>query len=134
KGIIPVKVQDGYGPMISFLPNIGLALILFVGGRQVINGTLTLGQFTAFYAYLLILIAPMRTLGYMLSSAQRATASGARIFQILDREPQITSPAGAPPLPPGDGGVMLSGVGLTFDGAPHPALSDIDLEVDAGQT
>jgi ABC-type multidrug transport system fused ATPase/permease subunit len=134
QAIYATKIQALYGPLISFLPNIGLALILFVGGRQVIHGTLTLGQFTAFYAYLLILISPMRTLGYMLSAAQRATASGARIFQVLDREPQITSPASAPALPPGRGNVTLSGVGLTFDGARHPALSDIDLEVEAGQT
>ena len=134
QAIYATKIQALYGPLISFLPNIGLALILFVGGRQVIHGTLTLGQFTAFYAYLLILISPMRTLGYMLSAAQRATASGARIFQVLDREPQITSPEPAPALPPGRGSVKLSGVGLTFDGARHPALSDIDLEVEAGQT
>ena len=134
QAIFATKIQAVYGPLISFLPNIGLALILFVGGRQVIHGTLTLGQFTAFYAYLLILISPMRTLGYMLSAAQRATASGARIFQILDREPQITSPESAPPLPQGHGSVRLSGVGLTFEGARHPALTDIDLDVKAGQT
>jgi ATP-binding cassette subfamily B protein len=134
QAIYATKIQARYGPLISFLPNLGLALILFVGGRQVIHGTLTLGQFTAFYAYLLILISPMRTLGYMLSAAQRATASGARIFQVLDREPQITSPAAAPPLPAGRGQVTLSGVSLTFEGAPHPALTDIDLDVEAGQT
>jgi ATP-binding cassette subfamily B protein len=134
QAIVATKIQARYTPLLSFLPNIGLALILFVGGRQVIDGTITLGQFTAFYAYLLILISPMRTLGYMLSSAQRATASGARIFQILDREPRITAPESAPPLPAGRGQVSLNGVGLTFDGAPHPALSDIDLDVEAGQT
>jgi ATP-binding cassette, subfamily B, bacterial len=134
QALYATKIQALYGPLISFLPNIGLALILFVGGRQVIHGTLTLGQFTAFYAYLLILISPMRTLGYMLSAAQRATASGARIFQVLDREPQITSPASAPALPPGNGSVRLSGVGLTFEGSRHPALTDIDLEVEAGET
>src|ERR1700759_4860644 len=134
QAIFATKIQAAYGPLISFLPNIGLALILFVGGRQVIHGTLTLGAFTAFYAYLLILISPMRTLGYMLSAALRATASGARIFQVLDREPQITSPASAPALPQGHGSVRLSGVGLTFEGARHPALTDIDLDVEAGQT
>jgi ATP-binding cassette subfamily B protein len=81
-----------------------------------------------------MLISPMRTLGYMLGSAQRATASGARIFQILDRAPRITAPVGAPPLPAGRGQVSLRGVGLTFDGAQHPALSDIDLDVEAGET
>jgi len=76
----------------------------------------------------------MRTLGYMLSAAQRATASGARIFQVLDRAPRMTTPAGAPALPAGDGRVSFNDVALTFDGAPRPALHDIDLEVEAGQT
>src|SRR5205823_5421500 len=105
-----------------------------VGGRQVIDGSLTIGAFTAFYAYLLMLISPMRTLGYMLSAAQRATASGARIFQILDRAPHITAPADAPPLPEGSGRVMLDGVGLTFEGSSRPALRDINLEIEAGST
>src|SRR5262249_10700231 len=97
------RIQAKFSPMLSFLPNLGLAMILLVGGRQVIDGTLTVGQFTAFYAYLLMLISPMRTLGYMLNSAQRATASGARIFQILDRAPAMTTPKDAPALPEGRG-------------------------------
>ena len=128
------RIQARYTPMITFLPNLGLAAILFVGGREVIDGTLTVGQFTAFYAYLLMLISPMRTLGYMLGAAQRATASGARIFQILDRAPQMTTPPGAPPLPDGAGRVALSNVSLTFAGSPQPALSNIDLRIDAGST
>ena len=128
------KIQARYTPMISFLPNLGLALILLIGGRDVIHGSLTIGAFTAFYAYLLMLISPMRTLGYMLSAAQRATASGARIFQVLDRAPRITAPADAPPLPEGSGRVSLEGVGLTFEGNSRPALRDIDLEIEAGST
>ncbi len=128
------RIQAQYTPLISFLPNLGLAVILLVGGREVINHTLTLGEFTAFYAYLLMLISPMRTLGYMLSASQRATASGARIFQVLDREPGMTVPADAPPLPDGRGHVTLSGVGLTFDGATRLALRSVDLEVPAGET
>ena len=128
------KIQARYTPLISFLPSLGLAVILLVGGRQVIAGTLSIGAFTAFYAYLLMLISPMRTLGYMLSAAQRATASGARIFQILDRAPQMTVPEGAPPLPAGRGQVSFSGVGLTFEGSPSPALHDVELEVQAGET
>src|SRR3984885_8339328 len=132
--LVATRIQAFYNPAISFLPNLGLAAILLVGGREVIDGTLTIGAFTAFYAYLLMLISPMRTLGYMLGAAQRSTASGARFFQILDREPQITSPDDAPALPEGRGAVSLDGVGLTFEGAPQPALSDISLEVPAGQT
>jgi ABC-type multidrug transport system fused ATPase/permease subunit len=128
------RLQAFYAPFIGFLPNLGLAAILFAGGREVIAGTITLGTFTAFYAYLLMLIGPMRTLGFMLGSAQRATAAGARIFQVLDREPRIVAPAEAPPLPPGDGRVELRGVSLTYEGASQPALRGIDLTVEAGTT
>ncbi|MEA2211877.1 MAG: ATP-binding cassette, subfamily bacterial [Solirubrobacteraceae bacterium] len=128
------RIQAFYSPLISFLPNLGLAAILLFGGRDVMNGSLSVGAFTAFYAYLLMLISPMRTLGYMLGAAQRSTASGARIFQILDQEPEIVSPEGAPALPAGDGRVQLDGAGLTFAGTAHPALRDVTLDVPAGQT
>ncbi len=129
-----VRIQARYTPMLSFLPNLGLAVILLVGGREVINGSLTIGAFTAFYAYLLLLISPMRTLGYMLSAAQRATASGARIFQILDRAPRMTVPEGAPALPDGNGQISFTDVGLTFEGSHRPALHNVNLDVDAGET
>jgi ATP-binding cassette subfamily B protein len=128
------QIQARYTPMISFLPNLGLAVILLVGGREVISGSLSIGGFTAFYAYLLMLISPMRTLGYMLSAAQRATASGARIFQVLDREPEMTAPLEAPALPAGNGHVTFTGVRLTFGTSPRPALRDIELDIPAGET
>ncbi|HUO72103.1 MAG TPA: ABC transporter ATP-binding protein [Solirubrobacteraceae bacterium] len=134
QAIYATKIQARYGPMISFVPNVGLALILFVGGRQVMDGTITVGQFTAFYAYLLMLISPMRTLGYMLGAAQRATASGARIFQVLDRVPSMASDEHAPPLPAGPGRVSFADVTLTFDGATRPALRHIDLDLEPGRT
>jgi ABC-type multidrug transport system fused ATPase/permease subunit len=131
--LLTTRIQAFYSPLISFLPNLGLAAILLFGGRQVIHGTLSVGAFTAFYAYLLILISPMQSLGYLLGSAQRANASGQRIFQVLDREPDMTTPEGTPPLPPGPGSVSLRNVGLTFEGTTHPALEGIDLEVPGGQ-
>jgi ABC-type multidrug transport system fused ATPase/permease subunit len=128
------RLRAFYQPLIGFLPNLGLAAILLVGGRQVIDGTLTLGAFTAFYAYMLMLISPMRTLGVFLGMAQRAVASGARVFQILDRAPRMTVPEGAPGLPPGDGHVELRGVSVAYEGAREPALRDVDLDVPAGTT
>jgi ATP-binding cassette subfamily B protein len=100
----------------------------------VISGSLSLGDFTAFYAYLLMLIAPMRQLGVVLGLAQRATASGARMFELLDREPRIVTPPGAPPLPEGRGRVELRGVRFAYESANTPALRDIDLTVEAGTT
>jgi ABC-type multidrug transport system fused ATPase/permease subunit len=128
------RLRAFYNPFIGFLPSVGLAVVLLVGGRQVIDGRLSLGDFTAFYAYLLMLIAPMRQLGIALGLAQRATASGARLFQILDRAPALTAPAGAPPLPEGRGEVELRDVTFTYEGAAAPALRGIDLRVPAGTT
>ncbi len=127
------RLSAFYQPFIGFLPNLGLAAILVVGGRRVINGDLTPGDFAAFYTYLLMLISPMRSLGVSLGFAQRATASGKRLFELLDREPQLQSSPGAQPLPPGNGRVQLHNVSFAYVGGP-PILRDIDLEVDGGTT
>jgi ABC-type multidrug transport system fused ATPase/permease subunit len=134
QSMVATRLRAFYNPFIGFLPNIGLAVILLLGGRQVVNGSLSLGDFTAFYAYLLMLINPMRQLGVALSLAQRATASGARVFELLDREARIVNAADAPPLPPGRGRVELRDVRFAYEGAPRPALHDIDLVVEAGTT
>jgi ATP-binding cassette subfamily B protein len=157
QAMVATRLEAKYNPMIGFLPQLGLAAVLLIGGDAVIHAHLTLGQFTAFYLYLNMLIAPMRTLGVILNLAQRATASGGRLFQVLDRSPRLSEPPGAPPLPPGNGHVQLQGVTLRYDdsdefgaayshtsspnGASPPAaataravLSDIDLDVPAGRT
>ena len=61
QSMIATRLRAFYNPFIGFLPSVGLAVILLVGGRQVIDGSLSLGDFTAFYAYLLMLIGPMRS-------------------------------------------------------------------------
>jgi ABC-type multidrug transport system fused ATPase/permease subunit len=134
QSMITTRLRAFYNPFIGFLPNLGLAVVLLIGGRQVVNGTLTLGDFAAFYAYLLMLIAPMRQLGIALGLAQRATASGTRIFELLDREPRVVAPAGAPPLPDGAGRVELTAVTFEYEGAARAALHGVDLEVAAGTT
>jgi ATP-binding cassette subfamily B protein len=134
QAIYTTKLQALYAPLIGFLPYLGLGAILLVGGHLAIDGSVTLKTYTAFYLYVLMLTGPMRTLGYMLNSAQRATASGARIFQLLDRAPEIVAPPDAPPLPEGNGRVELRAASLTFEGSTHPALHDVDLTVEAGST
>jgi ABC-type multidrug transport system fused ATPase/permease subunit len=157
QSMVATRLEARFNPIIGFLPQLGLAAVLLLGGRSVIHAHLTLGQFSQFYLYLNMLIGPMRSLGVTLGLAQRATASGARIFQVLDREPRLTEPAGATPLPEGNGHVQLRGVSLRYDelddfGAVYAApreisldgdraarparavLSDIDLDVPAGST
>jgi len=155
QSIYSTRLQATFSPLLGFLPQLGIALVLLVGGRAVIAGNLSLGDFTAFYTYVAMLAGPMRMLGMTLGMAQRAIASGNRLFEILDREPAIESPPDAPPLPAGGGRVEMRGVSLRYDGA-HArrresasisdsararedeavvsALSDIDLDVPAGST
>ncbi len=133
QSIYSTRLQAFFSPLIGLLPQLGIALVLLVGGREVIAGNLSLGNFTAFYTYMVMLAGPMRMLGMAMGMAQRAIASGNRLFEILDREPRIESPPGAPPLPDGGGSVRMEGVTLRYEDA-APALADLDLEVEAGRT
>jgi len=133
QNVYSTRLRAFYSPLLGFIPSLGLAVVLLIGGREVIEGNLTIGDFTVFYTYLVMLIGPMRTLGMSLGMAQRAIASGNRLFEILDREPRVTSPPDAPPLPDGPGGVEFRSVGLSYDGA-EPSLTGVDLEVEAGRT
>jgi ATP-binding cassette subfamily B protein len=133
QSIYSTRLQAFFSPLIGLLPQIGIALILLVGGRMVIDGSLSLGTFVAFYTYLVMLAGPMRMLGVAMGMAQRAVASGNRMFEIIDREPAIQSPPGAPRLPAGGGAVDLRGVTLRYEGSGSPALAGIDLEVEAGK-
>jgi len=162
QSMVATRLEAKFNPAIGFLPQLGLAAVLLIGGNRVIHAHLTIGQFTQFYLYLNMLIGPMRSLGVTLGLAQRATASGQRIFQVLDREPRIVAPADAPALPPGSGHVEFRDVTLRYDsgddfGAVHagprelsldsdsdgnqlaarvarPVLSDVSLDVPAGTT
>ncbi|HEY2536743.1 MAG TPA: ABC transporter ATP-binding protein [Solirubrobacteraceae bacterium] len=115
QAMVATRLEAKYNPMIGFLPQLGLAAVLLIGGNAVIHANLTLGQFTAFYLYLNMLIAPMRTLGVILNLAQRATASGGRLFEVLDRDPRLIEPPGAPQLPAGNGHVQFQDVTLRYE-------------------
>ncbi|HEV2771723.1 MAG TPA: ABC transporter ATP-binding protein [Thermoleophilaceae bacterium] len=136
QSMVSTRLRAFYNPLIAFLPQLGLALLLLVGGRQAISGRITIGEFVAFYGYVVMLVGPMRMLGTALGMAQRAVASGARVFEILDRQPRIVSPPDAPPLPPGGGRVELRGVEAGFgeEAAATPVLRGVDLTVEAGRS
>jgi ATP-binding cassette subfamily B protein len=121
-------------PLLGFIPTIGLAAVLLYGGNLVIDGDMSLAHFTSFYFFVGMLIGPMRMLGNSLGSAQRATAAGARIFQILDRAPRIEAADDAKPLPAGGGEVVFENVDFSFPSGPREILHDINLTVPAGQT
>ncbi len=133
QNVYSTRLRAFYSPFLGFLPSVGLAVVIFVGGREVIAGDMTIEQFTTFYFLLVILTGPMRMLGLALGMAQRAVASGNRLFEILDRAPRIASAPGAPPLPAGPGAVEFHDVTLRY-GAEEPALTGVSLAVGAGST
>src|SRR5215212_2751244 len=133
QSMVSTRLRALYSPFIGFLPQLGLAALLFVGGRQAINGSITIGEFIAFYGYVLMLTGPMRWLGMALGMAQRAVASGARVFELLDRDAQLTVPAEPRSLPDGGGRVKLRGVTFGYGDEP-PVLRHVDLDVEAGRT
>src|ERR1700761_7752499 len=140
QSIYSTRLQAFFSPLIGLLPQLGIALVLLVGGRMVIDGDLRLGNFTSFYIYLVMLAGPLRGLGVAMGMAQRAVASGNRMFEIIDREPEIQSPADPVELPAGGGRVELRDVTLRYAAAPGsehesvPALHAVSLEVEAGKT
>jgi ATP-binding cassette subfamily B protein len=127
------RLRAFYNPLIAFLPSLGLAGVLLVGGRAVIRGSITVGEFVAFFGYVSLLSSPVRMLGIALGMAQRAVASGARVFEVLDREAELRSPPGAPGLPAGGGRVELRGVRFAHPGG-EPVLRGVDLKVEPGRT
>src|SRR6059058_1525804 len=134
QSMVSTRLRAFYNPFIGFLPTLGLALVLVVGGTQAVHGHITVGEFVAFYGYVQLLSGPVRMLGIALGMAQRAVASGARVFEVLDRQPQMTVPDDARDLPPGDGHVELRDVSFEYEGTKEPVLSAIDLDVPAGRT
>jgi ATP-binding cassette subfamily B protein len=133
QSMISTKLRAFYSPLLGFIPMIGMGAVLLVGGRQAANGQITIGEFVAFYGYVAMLTGPVRMLGMALGMSQRAVASGARVFELLDRAPRLVAPPGAPPLPEGRGRIEMRGVSVAYEGS-DPVIQDVDLTVEAGHT
>ena len=121
---------------LAFLGGVAALLALYLGGRQVVAGRITLGQFVAFTVYLGMMNWPMVALGWVVNLFQRGMASYRRILEILDTPPSIASPrvprraqaAGV------RGAIELRGLTFHYPGASRPALRGVTLEVPAGAT
>jgi ATP-binding cassette, subfamily B, bacterial len=122
-----------YVPLLSFLPLLAQAAVLLVGARMVARGTLSTGSFVAFNLYLGMLVTPLRSLGMWVGQAQRATAAGERIFQVLDEPEDVTDRPDAPDLPPGEGAIRFENVSFSYLPG-RPVLEHLDLALDAGTT
>jgi ATP-binding cassette subfamily B protein len=121
-----------YVPLLSFVPLLAQGAVLLYGGWMVVHGLLTVGQFFAFNLFVTMLIMPLRMLGMWIGQAQRATASGERIFEVLDAEVDIRERPDAAELPAGPGRIGFDGVEFAYGEA--PVLAGIHLEVEPGRT
>jgi ABC-type multidrug transport system fused ATPase/permease subunit len=120
-------------PLLTFLPLLAQAAVLLIAGRMVVSGSLSLGDFFAFNLLLAMLVMPLRMLGMWIGQAQRATAAGERIFEVLDEPEEIADRHGAQPLPRGPGRVSFEAVDFEYE-ASRPVLEAIDLDIAPGRT
>ncbi len=132
RAITGARMQAFYMSLMGFLPTIGLAVVVIAGGLRAIDGRLTLGEFVQYYQYLLALVFPLRMVGTLVGGAQRAVASGVRVFEVLDTTPEIVDAPDARPLPPGGGHVRFADVAFSH-GDDAELLRGIDLDVPAGR-
>ena len=131
--ISATRQQSLYVPLMSFLPMVAQAAVLLVGGAAVVHGSLALNQFISFNFYVAMMIGPLRQLGMWIGQSQRATASGERIFEIIDEPEDVAERPEPVELPAGGGAIRFDGV--TFGYAPErPVLEGIDLELRPGST
>jgi ABC-type multidrug transport system fused ATPase/permease subunit len=122
-----------YVPVLAFLPLLAQAAVVLIGGRRVVEGGLSLGDFIEFNLLLTMLVQPLRMLGMWIGQAQRATASGERIFEIIDETEDVRNAGDAGDLPEGPGVVRFEHVTFGYDPA-RPVLHDVDLELQPGKT
>lgn len=118
-------------PLMFLLANLGVALIVWAGGRAVVRGDLTLGAMIAFTTYLGQLIDPIRRLGMIIPAIIMASSAAERIFEVLDSVPEVKDAPGAISLPPLRGQVRFERVSFAY--GKHQVLSEIDFQAEPGQ-
>ncbi len=122
-----------YVPLLSFLPLLAQGAVLLAAGRMVVSGSLSLSEFFILNLLLAMLIVPLRSLGMWVGQAQRATASGERIFEVMDEPEGVEDRPGAAELSNGSGAIRFERVSFGY-AADRPVLQEIELEVAPGRT
>ena len=133
RNVDAARLESFYAPLLSFLPILGLGVVLAYGGTLVIRHDLTLGEFVQFYLYLALLMGPFQIIGNIVGNGQRAVAGGRRIFEIMDAVPDVQEPDHPRKLPEGPGEIRFEDVHFAYKGG-RDVLRGIDLTIPAGTT
>ncbi|NMB11864.1 MAG: ABC transporter ATP-binding protein [Firmicutes bacterium] len=128
-----ISIFSFFWPIIDFISVVGTVIVLWFGGRWLVQGQLTVGEMVAFLAYTGQFFGPLRNLGQLFRIIQTAMAGAERVFGILDTVPEIQDQPDAKELPPIRGHVQFENVSFAYEGDDY-VLQDIDLEVNPGET
>ena len=128
------RVLSTLFPTIFFIANLGQVAILYFGGREIISGNLTIGEWQSFTIYLTYLFIPMGQLGFIISLMAQASASANRIFEILDTKNEIEDKPGAVPLAEVQGAVNFENVSFRYFSSGDDVLQGINFTAEPGET
>jgi ATP-binding cassette subfamily B multidrug efflux pump len=121
-------------PFVILIASLGQALVLYFGGRQIIGGSLTLGEWQEFSLYLVFLFMPAAQLGMIITQMSQATASSTRIFEILDVENELVDKPDAISIPEVQGRVKFEDVTFRYFNSGEPVLKNINIDAKPGET
>ncbi len=121
-------------PVIFLVMQLGQAALLYFGGREILNGTLTLGEYQSFSLYVIYIFFPLGMLGMIITLMAQASASATRIYQILDAKNEIQDKPNAATLPKIDGRVAFDHVTFRYFNSGSPALDDVSFTIEPGMT
>ena len=131
-----IRLQGAFYPSMTLFLGLGSMLVLWLGSRDVIRGSITLGEFVAFNGYLVMLAWPMIAFGWVTNILQRGLASWGRMLQVLQHPPAIddahVTPAGRSAAL--DGGIEFRDLTFQYPGSDQPVLSHVSLRIEPGQT
>jgi ATP-binding cassette subfamily B protein len=119
---------------LTLLPNLSLAVVLMLGGYNVIHGTLTIGGLVAFMNYVFMLTWPMDAIGWVLSMSEECQTASERLNEVFDSRPDIADRPGARAMEHARGRIELRGVGFKYPKSDEWILRDLNLTVEPGET
>lgn len=129
-----IKLFTAFFPLVFLMGNLGMVIVIGMGGLFVINGALTLGELVAFTGYLIYLLMPIFIMGMIGAMLSRAEASAQRLFEVLDAQSEVEDAPDAVSLPKIQGRVELRDVRFRYIGAESDVVKDLSFVAEPGET